>query len=127
MDINVWQGVIISFVVISIWKLIRYQFRDRSVSFSFRYWLANNWADYPTHIGITVLWFLFENDASATINPLLQKWGTDWQVPSPENKGFLFVLIPLVVSLVLYPILRKILSKPVQKAVAPKIHEKHSV
>ena len=117
MEINIWRGILISFATISIWKLIRFQFRDRSKKFSFNFWLRDNWADYPINIGIAAIFFVFENDAIKAINQLLAYFKTNWVVPDPENKGFLFVLIPCIVLLVFYPMFRKFLSKPIQNMV----------
>lgn len=122
--IGIFGGMLVVIGVLSLWKVIRFWFRDgRSKKFDPKYWAANNWGDYIIHMGITAIFFFFEHDVLNTLNPLLEKWGVSWQIPHPENKGFLFVLVPIVISIVLYPLLRKYLSKPTQQKLAPHIHD----
>jgi hypothetical protein len=123
-NITIGWGLLISFGVITLWKLIRYKYKDNPKPFNGWFWISNNWVDYPIHLGITTLFFFFEHDMLDTINPILER-NELWQIPHPHNKGFIFVLIPIVISLVLYPLLRKLLSKPIQKQVSPHTHDKH--
>lgn len=123
-NLTIIKGLIIAFLVISLWKLIRYKFKDNNRAFNFKFWFANNWVDYPIHLGITALFFFFEHDMLSVINPFLER-NELWQIPHPENKGFIFVMIPIFISLVLYPLLRKLLSKPIQKTVSPHIHDEY--
>nr|WP_299067226.1 hypothetical protein [uncultured Allomuricauda sp.] len=124
-NLNIWKGLLVTFMVITLWKFMRFWFRNTNRKDpDLKFWLANNWGDYPIHLGITWMFFFFEQDVLAVLNPLLIKLGTTWQIPHPENKGFLFILVPMVVSIVLYPILRKYFAKPTQQAISPTIHKK---
>ena len=117
------KGLIIAFVVISLWKLIRVKFLRKTTSkLNLKFWIANNWMDYVIHMGISFLFFFFEHDALGVINPILER-NELWVIPHPENKLFIFVMIPVFVSLILYPLLRKVLSNPIQEKVAPHIHD----
>lgn len=125
-SIGIFGGMGIVVLVLSLWKVIKYRFRKSKdhTKPNFWFWLANNWMDYFIHMGITAIFFYFEHDVLNLINPLLEKWGIAWQIPHPENKGFLFVMVPLFVSLILYKVLRKYLSEPTQASIAPHIHDK---
>lgn len=120
-NITIGGGLLTALGVITLWKLLRLRFRTNSKPLSFMFWVANNWLDYPIHLGITVIFFFYEQDMLDIINPLLARNGI-WQIPYPKNKGFIFVMVPIVISLVIYPLLRRVFIKQAHKAISPQIH-----
>lgn len=123
MDLTIYTGLGVTFIVITIIKMVRYRFRTTELPLSFFFWGLNNWFDYVIHLAVTWVFFFFESDVIKVVNPLLQKL-INWQIQSPDNKSFGFIIIPVIVSVVGYTLARKFISKPIQKTLAPKTHLK---
>ena len=122
MELNIYTGLGITFLAITIIKIIRYRFRTTELPLSYFFWGLNNWFDYVIHLSITWTFFFFESDVLKVVNPLLKKF-VSWEIQSPDNKSFTFIIIPVIVSVVGYKLARKYISKPVQIKLAPKTHE----
>lgn len=131
-ELNIYEGLGVTFLVLSFLKFIVFWFNEKKDKGSV--WLSKNWGDYPIHLFITWLFFFFEHDILEILNPILER-NSLFQIPHPENKGFLFVLIPVFVSIVLYPLIKKLpWVKNVEKAAgesktmekyAPHVHNEY--
>jgi hypothetical protein len=129
-NLNIWEGLLITFVVLTIAKIVLYRFDPNRKTFRRTFFTADSWMDYVIHLAVTWAFFYFEHDLLNWVNPLLE--GFKVQIPHPENKGFLFILIPILVSTIGYKLARRLISKPIQeklakselmKKVAPHIHD----
>lgn len=121
MELNFFIGLGITFLAITVIKVIRYRFRSTDKPLNFYFWGANNWADYIIHLSITAVFIFFEKDTLSVLNPVLLKL-VNYQIPAVENKSFLFLFIPVLISTIGYRLARKYISKPIQANLAPKIH-----
>lgn len=117
MELTIWSGILVTALLLTLIKAVLYRFDPNRKPFKLTFFTLDSWLDYIIHISITVIFFIFEKDALAFINPLLGSINENLSIPSPENKGFLFIVVPVLVSTVGYKLARKHISKPLQDKV----------
>ncbi|SHJ45557.1 hypothetical protein [Aquimarina spongiae] len=117
------KGLAIAFLLVTIIKLIIYQYNKRigkiTGKFDWVYFARDNWMDYVINLGLGLIVYLYDHDAFNTINYVLETFETKWRIPHIENKGFYFVLTPIIVAAVTFFAFRKKVSIPIQMLVTP--------
>jgi hypothetical protein len=131
---DIWTGLLITFLFITLIKLILYRFDVDRKPFKPTFFTMDSWMDYVIHLSITAIFFFFEEDTITFINPWLGGVDERLRIPEIKNKGFIFIIIPILVSTIGYKLARKYISKPVQekvvqsklvKKMAPRAHENY--
>lgn len=120
--IGILGGLMIAFGMITVMKYVAYKMRKNNKPFNFKYWLANNWMEYPIHLFISWLVFFFDHDFINMINYLLKKTGMSWEMMHFDNSSFYFVAVPIALTLASYKWLRK-KTDGAQEKLAPHIHD----
>lgn len=123
MELNIYTGLGITTAAITLMKIIRYRFRTTDLPLNKVFWGVNNWFDYIIHLSVTWMFFFFQSDVLKVVNPLLKKL-ISWEIQSPDNKSFTFIIIPILVSVIGYKLARKYISKSIQKKISPETHLK---
>lgn len=120
--IGITGGLLIAFGMITVMKYVAYKMRKNDKPFKFKYWIANNWMEYPIHIFLSWLVFYFDHDFINMVNYLLKKTGMGWEMMHFDNTSFYFVAVPIALTLASYKWLRKKADKA-QQNIAPHIHD----
>lgn len=106
-EFSIGLGILIAFGMVTVMKYVAYKKRkDQSISFNFSVWVRDNWAEYPVYIFLTWLIFLFDSDVFNLINYLLETFDSKYRLIRFENKGFWFVMVPVLLTYLSYKFLR---------------------